>query len=199
MAPVRLRVPTVMTLASVVPGTAPAQAVGQECSGVGCLLEPILPLAAVIAITVMLVVAVASARRLVAGSEPDALVDQIEGREWPVVASRQDGRVIAANWAMRESAAPRRTVLEMLEPLLGTTAAEIYRLSRVAVHDGLALEWFTARESGSSMMVAVQPASRKRLIWQLMPASRLGSIVPGRRRAALRGPAVRLCAAQPGR
>jgi two-component system, cell cycle sensor histidine kinase and response regulator CckA len=179
MALVRLRVPTAIALACASPGTAFAQGLEQACSGFGCVFESILPLAAVIAITAMLIVVVVSARRFVAGSEPDGLADQIEGREWPVVATRHDGRVIAANWAMRESAAPRRTVLEMLEPLLGTTAAEIYRLSRIAVRDGLALEWFTARESGGSMMVAVQPTSRKRLVWQLMPASRLGASVPG--------------------
>ena len=179
MALFRLRVPTAIALAFFLPEPAFAQAADRGCSGLWCVLDPVLPLLAVIAITALVVVAVVSVRRFVTATEPDGLIERIERREWPVVATRHDGRVIATNWAMRDVTAPRRTVLEMLEPLLGTTAAEIYRLSRVAVRDGLALEWFAARETGKNTMVAVQPAARNRLIWQVMPASRLGATVPG--------------------
>ncbi len=179
MALVRLLVPTATALAHLFPETASAQVGNGACSGMSCVPDSVLPLAAVVGALVLVVVAVIWVRRFLTGTEPDGLVERIERREWPVVASRHDGRVVATNWAMRESAAPRRTVLEMLEPLLGTTAAEIYRLSRLAVRDGLALEWFTSRETGKSTMVAVQPAARSRLIWQVMPASRLGTSLPG--------------------
>ncbi len=179
MAPVRLRALTAIALAFLLPETASAQVATGGCRGLWCVLDSIMPLAAVIAITILLVVAVVTVRRFLTGAEPDGLVERIERREWPVVATRHDGRVVATNWAMRDVAAPRRTVLEMLEPLLGASAAEIYRLSRFAVRDGLALEWFTSCDKGRSTMVAVQPAARNRLIWQVMSASRLGATLPG--------------------
>jgi two-component system, cell cycle sensor histidine kinase and response regulator CckA len=178
MAPVWLRVLIAFALAAL-PETAIAQIAGDDCSGFWCLLDSVMPLAAVIAITILVVVAVVSVRRFLTGTEPDGLVERIERREWPVVVTRHDGRVVATNWAMRDVATPRRAVLEMLEPLLGASAAEIYRLSRFAVRDGLALEWFTSREQGTSTMVAVQTAARDRLIWQVMSASRLGAAAPG--------------------
>jgi two-component system cell cycle sensor histidine kinase/response regulator CckA len=178
MASVRLRVPIAIASVQLFPGTASAQS-GAGCRGLWCVFESLLPLAGVVAITVLLVVALVSLRRFLNGTEPDSLVERIERREWPVVATRHDGRVVATNWAMRDASAPRRTALEMLGPLLGTSAAEIYRLSRVAVRDGLALEWFTSGDAGKSTMVAVQPAAKNRLIWQVMPSARLGATSPG--------------------
>ena len=102
----------------------------------------------------------------------------IQGRSWPAIVTRRDGRVLAINEPMAELAGSGETLLERLEPVIGITAPEIYRMSRLGQRDGLALELFTALDSAEPMALGVQFVEHDRLVWQVVPRWRLSTLFP---------------------
>ncbi|MEM0990737.1 MAG: ATP-binding protein [Pseudomonadota bacterium] len=111
----------------------------------------------------------------------DWMTDTLDVRDWPAAASRQDGRVIAANAAWRYLGGAQRTVIGTLGPAIGVTPAEVYRMSRVCLQDGFAVD--AARQSSDTETVAlsVQISGADTLIWQVLPQSRLSAMVPEQR------------------
>ncbi len=182
MAPPRLLLPIALAALG---WAADAQAMGRAtaCVGWACGAWTVLPViiavgAAVAAAAVLYVV-----WRRISPPESEHTRVRIDDRDWPVFVTLRDGRVIVANAAVRAVTASLSSAAEILEPLLGVTPAEVYRLSRIAVQDGLAVERFGASDrlagSGAGVMLAVSLAGRNRLVWQLMPGARLGQLRPG--------------------
>ncbi|MEM1300365.1 MAG: ATP-binding protein [Pseudomonadota bacterium] len=134
----------------------------------------LVPLVAVIAGTVAITLAV---MRLLGRRKPDhtALTD---GRDWPALLSAHDGRVLNSNAALDTVSPTEGRVVERLGPLLGITATEIYRLSRMALQDGLALNAYRTEADGEPVVLTVQVAGADMLIWQVVPRTRLGAFFP---------------------
>ena len=132
------------------------------------------PLVAAMAGSVAVTLAVV---RLLLRRRPD-LSALTEGRDWPALLSARDGRVLAANKALKDVSPGEGRVLERLEPVLGVTATEIYRLSRLAIQDGLALNAYRMQKTSEPVVLTVQVAGADSLIWQVVPRMRLGAFFP---------------------
>ena len=94
----------------------------------------------------------------------NSLAGQIKRREWPVLISRRDGHVLAANSAMTEISARAATVHECIGPVLGVTAPEIYRMSRQCLRDGLTLGMFYRVTDEKPVALTVQQSDRKSVV-----------------------------------
>lgn len=134
----------------------------------------LVPLVLAIAGTVAVTLAVMRlcARR---SDKPGRLV---MGRGWPALISAQNGRVLGANRSLRGLADEGLRVLDRLGPLLGVTGAEIYRLARMAVQDGLALHACRMSVDDQPVVLTVQIADGDKLMWQIVPRNRLGAMFP---------------------
>ncbi|MFK7943986.1 MAG: ATP-binding protein [Paracoccaceae bacterium] len=106
------------------------------------------------------------------------LTSLTEGRDWPALLSARDGRVRASNDALNALSPMKGTVVDRLNPVLGATAAEIYRLSRLAIQEGLALNAYRMGHSGEPAVLTVQVAGVDSLIWQVVPRAKLGAFFP---------------------
>lgn len=95
-------------------------------------------------------------------------------REWPAAITRQDGMVKTANPPMLDLVARKASILDMLQALLGATPSEVYRLSRQAITDGIAMSTHTYAESGEPAVLCVNLSSADQLVWQVIPKRRMG-------------------------
>ena len=202
MAPLRLLLPIALGALGWTAGALAHEPAVADCVGWSCGPWSVLPVVIALLASIGAGVLLHVVWLRLSPPESERTRVRIEDREWPVFVTRRDGRVIVANAGMREALARRDAAAEILGPLLGITPAEVYRLSRVAVQDGLAVERFSAPArhigggggdrdgdgdgdgdgrsgDGAAVMLAVTLAGRDRLVWQLMPAARLGALRPG--------------------
>ncbi|MEM7190461.1 MAG: ATP-binding protein [Pseudomonadota bacterium] len=151
------------------------------CSGLfDCMVMSVGQMLILIAVAVALSFAVITAlhaRR----SMPDATRFLLGQRDWAVAVTGLDGTIRAKNQAMETVAASGSTISEAFAPIVGISATEVYRLSRLAVQDGLALEQLTITDGGHHVALTVQLGGDDTLVWQLIPHSRLASIFPAER------------------
>ncbi|MEM7211530.1 MAG: ATP-binding protein [Pseudomonadota bacterium] len=102
--------------------------------------------------------------------------DILKAREWPTAMTRRDGRVLEVNQAMLD-AVPRKTaILDMLQPLLGASPGDIYRMSRLGLSDGIAMNTHSLAENGEPVVLCVNLAGSDQLVWQVIPKSRMGAL-----------------------
>ena len=97
-------------------------------------------------------------------------------REWPAVVTARDGSVIEANQLVMESSSKKVSILDLLQPMLGISASAIYRISRQALSEGIALDSYTRTESGNPMILAVNLSAHNQLVWQVIPKDRIGTL-----------------------
>ena len=146
------------------------------CDGLFCVTEPYLApfvLAASIFLFAMIAVIGVRAMRSPTPDEPTALIDD---REWPVAMTRLDGTVVRMNAAMSVASPGAGRIVEVLGRIVGANTQTIYRMSRLAVQDGLAIEPMTTSDDGQDVVLTAQAYNARRLIWQIVPRSRLGSL-----------------------
>src|SRR5690625_5133949 len=131
-------------------GAAAADMAG-ACEGWECAGWPVILIVAAGSATMTAVLAYFVWRRAMAPS-PDPF--RIEDRNWPAFVTRPDGRMVSANHAIAGELRGRSTAEEVLAQLLGLTSSDVYRLSRTALRDGLAIESCTDAE-GTPARLAV--------------------------------------------
>ena len=102
----------------------------------------------------------------------------VSGREWPALMSARDGLVLEANPPMQSLSVQGSRIDVRLGDALGLTAAEIYRMSRVALKDGIALNACRLPGSDHPVVLTVQIVASDQLLWQLVPRNRLGALFP---------------------
>ena len=146
---------------------------GGACAA-GCGLSTF-PLWLALAGSALLVAAFFLARRRL---HPGTHLALIEDRSWPAIVTRRDGKVLAVNDPMMALSASGETLLDRLEPVVGITAPEIYRMSRLGIRDGLAVELFKTADGTEPAAICVQSAETDRLVWQIVPRWRLGALFP---------------------
>ena len=98
-----------------------------------------------------------------------ARMRHVNARKWPVALTNIDGSIISANTPMRKKITAAGNITENLGPLVEMGPAELYRLSRVAVRDGLAIAG-----TGKNSEVTVQFGGGGTLLWQVIPKAHLG-------------------------
>ncbi|MEM7743669.1 MAG: ATP-binding protein [Pseudomonadota bacterium] len=98
----------------------------------------------------------------------------IARRPWPIAIGALDGRILASNSAWREMCEDRRNVVESVGPVLGVSAAEIYRLSRLGVNDGFAIDGQRRRDSDAILSVHLGAADK--LVWQIRPKDQMAAV-----------------------
>ena len=153
-----------------------AQAEVGEPQPACCSVEQVLPaiiiLLSLFVLAALFVIVLKTLRR----AEPADPTQVIDESEWPAALTRLDGTILRANDAMRLDGNLSTTVQELLEPMLELTPSILYRLSRNAVQDGLSLEIVKIAPDHQTAVLSVQLYHATRLIWQIMPESRLGAL-----------------------
>ncbi|MEM6663572.1 MAG: ATP-binding protein [Pseudomonadota bacterium] len=104
-------------------------------------------------------------------------------RDWAVATTGLDGTIQVKNKAMEDLAGAGKTISDAIGPLTGVTATELYRMSRLAVQDGFALEQLSLAEGGHQIALTVQLGGTDTLVWQLIPQGRLANLLPSDRTA----------------
>ncbi len=95
-------------------------------------------------------------------------------RSWPAAVTRLDGVVVLVNPAMTGLSPANSTITDKLGHYLGRTKAELYRMSRTAVRDGLAIEQSNGSGANADCVLSVQHDGHRSLLWQVLPGSHLG-------------------------
>src|SRR5690625_328984 len=156
---------TAMLLGS---GTAAADTAG-ACEGWECAGWPVILIVAAGSATITAMLSYFVWRRAMA-TGPDPF--RIEDRGWPAFVTRPDGRLISANHAIAGKHRGRSTAEEVLAQLLGLTSSDVYRLSRMALRDGLAIERRINGE-GVPVRLAVTSVDAQHQLWQIQPEDQL--------------------------
>lgn len=107
-------------------------------------------------------------------ADRDEEIRRLEERPWPAAITKIDGKVLLGNALLREEFPARDNIAERLGPAFGLDAAALYRMSRIALRDGLAIEQVQNRRGNEEPVVTVQYDGGSTLIWQVFPRSRLG-------------------------
>jgi len=150
-----------------------------DCVGVAdCLMSSALPLLFVVLVASLIAVLAIAAMRVLRAREAVEPPHLFEDDEKPVAMTRLDGTVIRANRAMPAAVRKGAAIGDALEPVFGLNSETVYRLSRMAVRDGLALEAVAAADADGALL-SVQLFDTKRLLWQILPRHKLGG--PGGR------------------
>lgn len=102
--------------------------------------------------------------------------DILMARDWPAAMTRRDGRVLAVNERMLDAVPRKAAILDMLQPLLGASPADIYRISRLGLSDGIAMSSHSNAETGEAVILSVNLAGADQLIWQVIPKDRMGAL-----------------------
>ena len=97
-------------------------------------------------------------------------------RDWPAAITRRDGRIINANAPLTDAVARKAAILDMLQPLLGASASDIYRMSKLSLQEGIALETHTRADTGEQVVLCVNLCGPHELIWQVIPKSRMTTL-----------------------
>ena len=165
---------------SLVPAVASAQT--RQCSfadPVACLSQPSMMFVIVIlcfcVIDAAIVLAILHRRK----GQKNSMRNIVLAREWPVAMTGRDGRIIEVNAAMQASAPRKASVLDMLQPMLGTTPSDVYRLSRLALKDGLALSTQDDASTNDPVVLCVNLAAADQLIWQVIPKQQMSELFNG--------------------
>lgn len=98
---------------------------------------------------------------------------EIAARTWPAALTMIDGTILTANGPMRLLTAEMDNITERLAPAVGLKPATLYRLSRVSLRDGLAIET-VGMADGENSVLSVQFGGGGTLLWQIIPRARLG-------------------------
>lgn len=99
---------------------------------------------------------------------------RLEDRPWPAAVTKIDGKVLLSNALLREEFPARDNIADRLGPVFGLDAAALYRMSRIALRDGLAIEQIKNFRGTEEPVVTVQYSGQSTLIWQVIPRGRLG-------------------------
>ena len=129
----------------------------------------------------LFVVFLASRRRAAAGARQSRLLGE---RDWPVAVTRLDGSVLLANEGMQALRCAAGQPERSLEDVLGVTPTELYRMSRIAVQEGLAIG-ASGGGADPGRPVTVQLGGPDLLVWQLMPKGWLRRSEPADRDCTL--------------
>lgn len=133
------------------------------------------PIAIILIVLLIAAGAVIGIMRSKSGTK-NAMREILHARDWPAAITRRDGRVIEVNKAMLESVSHKISIQEMLLPMLGVSAGEIYRISRYALSDGIAIETHTDVRSGQPLVLCVNLAGPDQLIWQVLPKGKMSAL-----------------------
>lgn len=109
----------------------------------------------------------------------EASTAAVMARNTPAVLARFDGTVIQANEAADRKPG-MRTVLDVLGRNVVMDAPAVYRLARVAMTEGFAIELVPDRERDEASAVLVLHTGADQLIWQIMPDQRAAGLLPKR-------------------
>lgn len=159
------------------PGVAMAEMPGLSESA-GCVGWPAVLIAAAGAATLMaLILHFFWRRRMAPGPDPY----RIESRAWPAFVTRADGRIIATNPALAglaHGSHEKSTAEEVLAHVLGLGSGDVYRLSRAALRDGVAVEHSCMGED-RPVALAVTALADQLQLWQLLPPDRIAPPAKG--------------------
>ena len=78
------------------------------------------------------------------------------------------------NPQMLDLVAQKASIRDMLGALLGITPSEVYRMSRQAMTDGIAMSTHKYIDTGNPAVLCVNIASADQLVWQIIPKQRMG-------------------------
>ena len=102
----------------------------------------------------------------------------LSSRDWAAAVTTIDGGLLMANEPMRGLLSATGNFTEGLGPIVDADAAALYRMSRVAVRDGLAIEPIVVADTEDALTLTVQYNGDDTLVWQIVPRARLGLGAP---------------------
>ncbi|HLS19133.1 MAG TPA: hypothetical protein VK090_04925, partial [Paracoccaceae bacterium] len=152
--------------------TVGAADMAEACEGWECAGWPVILIVAAGSATMTAMLSYFVWRHTMAAG-PDPF--RIENRNWPAFVTRPDGRLISANHAIAGELRGRSTAEEVLAQLLDLTSSDVYRLSRMALRDGLAIRSCTDPQ-GTPVRLAVTSVGDQgdqRHLWQIQPEGQL--------------------------
>ena len=101
-------------------------------------------------------------------------IRRLDDRPWPAAVTKIDGKVLLSNALLRTEFPAHDNIADRLGPAFDLDAAALYRMSRVALRDGLAIEQIQNCKGREEPVVTVQYRGGSTLVWQVIPRTRLG-------------------------
>ncbi|MEL7152911.1 MAG: ATP-binding protein, partial [Pseudomonadota bacterium] len=143
---------------------------------VGCMTDTtMLPVFVILSVVLVAAAIVITVMRRTANKK-SAMREIVHVRTWPAALTGRDGRIITINDAMVQRTPRKASVLDMLQPMLGTTASDVYRLSRLALGDGIALSTQADASTGDPVVLCVNLVAEDQLIWQVIPKQQMSEL-----------------------
>ncbi|MEM9059483.1 MAG: ATP-binding protein [Pseudomonadota bacterium] len=142
----------------------------------GCLVDLAMTPITVIAVAVLIAIGTVWLMRYVAPKNGADIGEILSTRDWPAAITGRDGRVLSVNDQMTAAVPRKAAILDMLQPLLGASASDIYRMSRLSLQEGIALESHTRAGSGEQVVLCVNLYGEQELIWQVIPRTRMATL-----------------------
>lgn len=163
-----------------------AQAVVDACGILGCVSGELFAAMVILLLTVSggALLFVWGRAKWIVTSHDSALTN---GRGWIAFTSKFDGTIATLNEAAIDAGIGPGRIGDEVAPQIGVTETEIYRLSRAAIRDGLAITTFAECDVRARGGLVVQPAGADRLLWQVMPGEHLAQVLPETEEASFDG------------